>query len=731
MNNNYLYAHSRNKFNEWNYLDKHLYSVAEKTRDFAKCFYKGQFTSLAFMIGLIHDIGKAHPLFQEYIRVVDQGKSHEKFPHAPWGATLCLLCYPVFKEAMSLTIAGHHAGLDELSILQSKLVEREYDQQTEMLEMMHNFIKEVSFNNQIASKKISKVEISRLQTELLVRMLFSALVDADRLNTEQHFSPDKTFTRKKIKKVKELASVLNQKQNELLESKKADSSIVNTIRREVYEACIKKAQSLPGIYRLTVPTGGGKTRSGLAFALEHAVTNDLNRVIFALPYTSIIDQTAMDYRGIFGDDVFLEHHSQIIINDDDEKMDKEKKLLSLAEENWDMPLIVTTTVQLFESLFSNHPSKCRKIHRLARSVIVLDEIQAFPMELWKPTFQVLRDLVENYGSSVVLCTATQPALQGGTFIELIGQKVEDIVLNYSDHFKLLKRVNYIQNQKSFTLDELKEEVEKHQQILVIFNTKKKAVELADKLKEKGCLHLSTLLCGAHRRRIIQQIKGLLSDKGKSIVRLISTQVVEAGVDLDFPVVYREIGPLERIVQAAGRCNREGRISEGGNVVIFTLQDSKQPRGPYAVGTEQAKIILQKYQTPEILADPKIYNEYFQRVYDDLGNNLDKEKIQEKRENMNYPKTASHYRLIKSNTVSVIVKYEGFGKVFNEWQEKPSRDSWRKLQPYVVNVYEHEVPKLQRDGLIRELTKGLFLWGGLYDEIKGIGDLVFDPCDFIV
>lgn len=731
MEKGLLYAHTRNNSGKWHNLDSHLLSVAKRTKEFASNFYNGQFEDLAYIIGLIHDIGKSHPTFQEYLRAVDEGKSYSKFPHSPWGATLCLLCYPVFKEAMGLTIAGHHTGLNEISRLQSKLVEKKYDKQTEVLNMMQDLIKNLLQMSQTTLKSFKNPEISKLQIEFLIRMLFSALIDADRLDTEQHFYPEKTLIRGKIKSIKELASELKHKQVELLESRKADLSIVSSIRREVYDACVKKSKDSPGFFRLTVPTGGGKTRSGLSFALEHAVENKLERVILALPYTSIIDQTAMEYRKIFGEGVFLEHHSQVIINDD-EGLDDKKILLSLAEENWDIPLIVTTTVQLFESLFSDHPSKCRKIHRLARSVIILDEIQAFPMELLKPTFQVLKDLVENYGSSVVLCTATQPALEGGAFTELIGQNIKEIVPNYVEHFKNLKRVNYVQPKKVFTMDELKKEIEKEQQVLVIFNTKKKAIELLNSIDEESCLHLSTLLCGAHRRKILQQIKGLLDVNSKNIVRLISTQVVEAGVDLDFPVVYREIGPLERIVQAAGRCNREWRNLEvKGKVVIFTLEDSKQPRGSYAVGTEQAKLILEKYGDPDILSDPKIYDEYFKRIYYDLGEDLDKEKIQELREKLNYPETALRYRLINSNTVPAIVKYDGYEIVLNEWKKNPGRENWRKLQPYIVNIYECEAKKLQYDGLLSEIAEGVFLWEGLYDDIKGIGDFTFDPCDLIV
>jgi CRISPR-associated endonuclease/helicase Cas3 len=731
MEKSLLFAHTRNNKNEWHNLNDHLVSVAEKTKEFASDFYNGQFNNLAYLIGLIHDIGKSHPQFQEYLRVIDQGKSHFKFPHSPWGATLCIKYYPVFKEFMGLIIGGHHAGLGEISSLLSKLVEKEYDKQMDMLKMMYGLLIDMLKKNYPDIGNLKKPKTTKLQNELLVRMIYSALIDADRLDTEQHFTCEKSIIRKNIKNIEELALKLRNNQNQLLESKKYDSSLVSTIRREVYEACVKKSKDSPGFFRLTVPTGGGKTRSGLSFALEHAVENKLQRVIFALPYTSIIDQTAMVFRDIFGEGVFLEHHSQVIIDENEDIVNK-KNLLTLAEENWDMPLIVTTTVQLFESLFSNNPSKCRKIHRLARSVIILDEIQALPMELLIPTFQVLKDLVDNYGSSVVFCTATQPALEGGKFTEFVGRKIEEIVPNYIEHFKKLKRVDYLQPQKVFTMDELKKEIENEKQVLIIFNTKEKAIELINSFNKGECLHLSTLLCGAHRRKVLQKVRNSLTKNCGNVVRLISTQVVEAGVDLDFPVVYREIGPLERIVQAAGRCNREWRDPEvKGKVVIFELEDSKQPRGSYAVGTEQAKVILKKYDDPDILSIPQIYDEYFKRIYNELGRNLDKENIQELREKLNYPETALRYKLINSNTVPVIVKYGEYEKALNEWRNNPKRETWRKLQPFIINIYKHEARKLYYDGLVKEIVEGLFIWEGLYDEIKGIGDFTFDPCDFIV
>lgn len=559
-------------------------------------------------------------------------------------------------------------------------------------------------------------------------MLFSALIDADRLDTERHFEKQKSALRETWRaNMYLLWERFKANQDKLLAS--ADrSKTVNQVRYEVYDACLKCAQRPQGLYRLTVPTGGGKTRSALAFGLRHALRHDLCRIVVVLPYTSIIDQTAEVYREILGENVILEHHSQVNLLETSSNGQSISPVLryELATENWDVPVIVTTTVQFFESLFSNHPSKCRKIHNIADSVVILDEVQTLPTEILKPTLDAIRTLIEDYGVSVVLCTATQPALQSTPFLGELGDlEVQEIVPNYNRHFEVLRRVDYEIRHKEQSLLSIAEEVASEPQGLVILNTRKEALELFSMMSERGdAFHLSTLLCGAHRRDVIADITRRL-DEGKPVC-VVSTQVVEAGVDLDFPVVYRALGPLDRIVQAAGRCNREGKRSLG-RVVVFKPEGSKSPRGPYAAGIEKARLLLERYSA-EKLHDPDLYEEYFQDLYYDLE--LDKHRIQEFRRDLNYPLVADRYRLIPGNTVCVVVPYGDAFTFLDRWLAFPSRESWRPLQSYLVNLFEHEALRMENDGWMVKLTDKLYRWEGGYDNRRGIVEALYDPADLI-
>lgn len=723
---NCYYAHTKNQQGKKHFLKDHLISVADLVKQFSQNFYNGYFMPLTWLAGLLHDIGKITPQFQDYLKALDEGIKPSKVPHAPWGAYFVYQAFSKYeiKKDLTLPIAGHHAGLDEIGAMTAKLMAFTPDQdlKSEMIRVAQLLMKENPFSD------FKTQSLTALQRELLIRMLFSALIDADRLDTEIHFSQEKSNLRGKTVTLKELADKLKNKQAQLIADKQSDPLPVNQIRKIVYESCLAEALGKPGLYRLTVPTGGGKTRSALAFALEHALANGQQRVIFTLPYTSIIDQTALVYKEILGENIVLEHHSQVVIKDEEDETEDVQRL-RLAAENWDMPVIVTTTVQLLESLFSNNPSRCRKIHRLARSIIVFDEAQTLPAELMKPTLQVLRDLIENYGTTVVLSTATQPALKTNYLPEMNGISIREIVPDYSQHFEQLRRVRYERLPATLSMEALAGEVSKHEQVLVIMNTRKKALQLVEAMEGKGCLHLSTLLCGAHRKKILGKVKKHLDD-GEP-VRLISTQVVEAGVDLDFPVVYRAVGPLDRIVQAAGRCNREGKISELGTVIIFELEDEKSPQGPYKAGLEQAKLILSEHDTPDILNNPAIFKEYFQRLFNSLGNNLDMYGIQDKRAKLDYPETSALYRLIKDDTIPVVVKYKGYDSALNEWKNNPCRKAWRRLQPYLVNIYKREERGFFKDGLLSEITNGLYLWEGVYDKLKGLIGVQRDPADLIV
>jgi CRISPR-associated endonuclease/helicase Cas3 len=569
-----------------------------------------------------------------------------------------------------------------------------------------------------------------LQAEMLVRMLFSCLVDADFLDTEAHFDPQRAAQRPQRYNLHALWQQFEQNQNALLAS--APRTHVNAVRRKVYKDALWAAQRKPGLYALTAPTGAGKTRALLAFALQHALANELERVIVALPYTSIIDQTAEVYRQILGDDVVLEHHSALEVDDLSETALERHRLLS---ENWDAPLIVTTFVQLFESLFSNLPSRCRKVHRLARSVIVLDEAQTIPVELLKPTVYALQQLIDDYGATVLLSTATQPALGQIQFAKSPVQ----VVANPAQHFQTLKRVNYHVDLTPRNYGWLADEIAVREQVMVVLNTRKDALETIDALRQRhphvmpSVFHLSTLLCPAHRREVLAEVKRRL-EHGEPC-RLVATQVVEAGVDLDFPVVMRAVGPLDRIVQAAGRCNREGRLTRG-EVIVFELAQGSTPRGAYRTGTDEARITLQ--QPNADLHHPNTYTDYFARLYGDVS--LDREGIQQARQSFQFETVAQKYRLIRDDTYPVIVVNYDPDAVNALLQQgraivqaggiPPQR--WRQhLHAYTVSLYRHEMNALRQQGLIQDdPVLGIALYVGAYDPLTGVSAQA-DPADLVV
>ncbi len=722
-----LRAHTDSVLGRRDYLGEHLADVAAMAGRFAGLFENGRVGSL---LGRLHDAGKAQQAFQNYLDRLEAGsKETSGPPHAIWGAALAYwVVYKVqgdlesWKE-LCLPIAGHHGGLAGVGDLSLRLEEFLKSQQVELKELAVT-LRDARVLPRLERESLNLCDTSR---EFRIRMLLSALADADFLATEEHFEPKKAGARGNWPTLDTLWPCFLANQNGVLARAEKDSTPVNEIRAEVYRCCLDAATLEPGFFRLTVPTGGGKTRSSLAFGLVHALKHGLRRVVFAVPYTSITDQTAREYRSIFGDDAVLEHHSQMEQPENDESQSGNAARRRLSTENWDAPIIVTTTVQLFESMFARRPGKVRKLHNLAKSVVVLDEVQTLPVELLETTLDGLRTLVAEYGCTVVSCTATQPAYERTPVLRRLGGiDPTEIVPQYPRYFKALEsRVRYDPRREPQGWADLAAEISDASQVLVVLNARRDAMALLDALGDTpDVIHLSTLLCGAHRRRVLSDIESRL--KGGR-VRAVCTQVVEAGVDLDFPLVYRAMGPLDRIVQVAGRCNRHGMRSEPGRVIIFEPRDGSMPRGTYKAGTRVAERLLAR-DGPAGLSDPRLYTEYFELVFSNA--NLDEKGIQGFRRALDYPETADRFRFIQP-TVSAVVQYGEAESKLRQWQFAPSRDAWRALQPYVVNLFLWQVPGFERDGFLELLDTGLYRWLGDYDEVRGIVPDAVDPSDLII
>ena len=564
-------------------VEEHLKGTAELAGKFAKEFGNEDWGRV---VALIHDIGKYNTAFQSYIKACndwdeEDSTSSKKVDHSTSGGILSTKKFGVFGRILAYCIAGHHSGLPdwnhELKVggdLSSRL------QKEELLQLIEKSIPDFIKNLNQPTTLPAGGKIKEEQIHLWIRMLFSSLVDADFLDTENFMSPEKGKERGAYPPISELKEKLDTH----LSKFKPDSK-VNEIRKQILDECQQKAALPSGFFTLTVPTGGGKTLSSMAFALKHAIQNNKKRVIMAIPYTSIIEQTAETYRNVFGENSVLEHHSNL-------DPDKETQQSKLAAENWDAPIIVTTNVQLFESLFAAKTSSCRKLHNLTNSVIILDEAQMLPTEYLNPILSTIKGLVEMFGVTVVLCSATQPALCGeiGSGIAKFKgiENATEIISSPKLLEENLKRTELnVLTEKLNNYNELAESLQAHEQVLCIVNTRKDCREI-HALMPQGTIHLSAFMCPQERSRIISEVKTKL--KNKENVKVISTQLIEAGVDIDFPVVYRALAGFDSITQAAGRCNREGKLGKFGNVNVF-IPPKQAPVGMMRKGEDASKELI--------------------------------------------------------------------------------------------------------------------------------------------
>jgi len=710
-------------------LSEHLLATASRAEASAARFDSASWARVA---GLWHDIGKFSADFQEMIRAangvdahVEGNEARRRVNHSSAGAIHADKRLGLVGRLLAYLIAGHHAGLaDWGSEHAGQGALRQRLTHTELLDAALAGGPTGEILDVALDPKDKPMGRDRA---FWIRMLFSCLVDADFLDTEAFYDPGKASQRGQFPTLGELLPMFNEHMEKL--QAKASQSTVNTLRAQILDRCVAQAEQPPAIFSLTVPTGGGKTLASLAFALRHALRHGKRRIIYVIPYTSIIEQTADVFRGIFGDDALVEHHSNL----DPPDPGQENHHTRLACENWDAPIIVTTSVQFFESLFAARTSRCRKLHNVVDSVVILDEAQLLPVEFLNPILFALRELHANYGVSLLLCTATQPALASRrtpsfTFSGLDG--VIEIMEDPDELHRQLKRVAVripedLQRPREWP--ELAEEISGHESVLCVVN-RRDDCRLLHSLMPAGTYHLSTRMCGQHRSERIAEIKRRLV--AGEPTRVVSTQLVEAGVDLDFPVVYRALAGLDSIAQAAGRCNREGRLDRG-QVFVF-VPPKEAPPGLLRQGAQLGRRMLGNSSGDPLV--PERFREYFEQLYWLQGERLDRKGVladlaPDRELRFNFRSAASKFRMIDDQwQAPVVVRYgEGANLIPLLGREGPTRWLFRKLQRFTVNVPRNHHQWLVNEGRIEERLPGIFVQvdDGLYRPDVGI-DLDLEP-----
>ena len=741
-------------------LKNHLFGVAKLARQYAQVFHAGE---LAYIAGLLHDLGKYKEKFQRRIRGHAIQVTHstagalEIGKEARWrdifGTTNI---HKHLAQLVQFAIAFHHGGLknygtkDEDGSLCQRLSSASENPE-EHPALWEAAWKEIELPSlpiategpliQNLLRRKSK-EAYCWKLSFLGRMLYSCLVDADTIDTRTFCNP---VSERISDQTTPTMAELSDRLSHYLKKRFADAehTLVNRCRKAILETCQRRALLTPQLFSLSVPTGGGKTFSSLAFALRHAVEHKLRRVIYVIPFTSIIEQNAAQFRDALGPEAVLEHHSNFSIGDLEELSDSPEYVrYKWCTENWDKPVIVTTSVQFFESLFSNKRSKCRKLHNIARSVIILDEAQSLPRGYLEPCLRALEELVEGYGCSVVLCTATQPSWPA------LGRKVEEIMDEPSPRelFDIFKRTSV--EIKGSADQAIPDEtlaawmLEEHQ-VLCIVNTRKHAKKLLDHFDSKtdGLFHLSGRMTPRHRMAELREIRNRL--KNGQPCRVISTQLIEAGVDVDFPVVFRALAGIDSIAQASGRCNREGKLP-CGRVIVFHPEPHGMPaRGWLKETAAEAMNSLAIFGDAEALSLACI-NDYFERIHgvrdEQAGAKLrDQEGIVEMLTRtppeFPYQDAAERFRFIDSAMETVIVPWLHPSQRSNI-DDPLDAEAWalieslpytsqpgavlRQLQPYVVQIYQHELLAF-KDKQVIQNVEGIWVLHDLsyYDDKAGL------------
>lgn len=737
MNTTY-FAHSATTTGEWHRLNAHLESVAGLARGFA---HMAPWADEAHLAGLLHDIGKYADRFQARLHGKDSGLDH-------WSQGAWLALSKCQAVAAALAVQGHHVGLQRAS--------EQALRNMQLGSVAANHPQHLQLSDPDADRLLQRAEADGLQFRspattalrngfaqavarmLDVRLLFSCLVDADFLDTEAHFNGGLEGKRFRpdapTLDAQAALNALNRHMGERIRAGALADAQVRAAREALWSATGEAAQTARNVFTLTAPTGSGKTLAMLRFALEHAKHNQLKRIVLAVPFLTVIEQTAREYRQVFAgfpNNFVLEHHSLAGLGEESDRSDAEgnqecqRRLLA---ENWDAPIVLTTNVQLLESLFSNRPSSCRKLHNLTESVILFDEAQSLPQHLAVPTLAALSHLSATYESSVVFATATQPAFdaldQAVTRHAARGWKPIEVVPGHRHMFETLKRVNvaWPKSGEKRSWTDLAAEIRDTDQALVVVNLKRHAMALLEAMGDvPNVFHLSTNLCAEHRRAVLNRVRKRL--KSGSPCRLISTQCVEAGVDLDFPKVYRALAPLEAIAQAAGRCNREGRMNakgQLGEVVVFEPDEGDEkmrgyPTFAYSQATEVTRTMLALNGDLDI-NDPAVFQAYYRRLYDLNNPDTQNAKLSKAIQELDFIEVARGYRLIDQDAIQVLVpwadRWDAFQALRAEAEQTGISAGWmRRAQGLAVSVYR------PRDGLPDWAIPAKLRHGGQPDRMR--------------
>ena len=748
------YAHSAQDelgnllpYKHWQTLQSHLVNVGEIAAEFARVFGAQE---IACQTGQLHDLGKYSEAFKRRLHggpSVDHATAGAKIAVERWGN--------VIGKLMAFCIAGHHAGLangcgegDNRSTLKQRLA-LQFGVDIPALDNLWQ--QEIKLPQTLSAPPLkADAHHPFFSYAFFTRMLYSCLVDADYLDTEAFYLnlENKASERGGYPDLNALQHNFNQFINnfrrriaqapEQTEAEKRNAAL-NRLRSEILDHAVEQAAQPQGLFTLTVPTGGGKTFTSMAFALEHAKRHGMWRVIYVIPFTSIIEQNAAEFRKAFGklgEQAVLEHHSTF----DDDKLQNEatKDKLRLASENWDAPIVVTTAVQFFESLFADRSSRCRKLHNIAGSVIILDEAQMLPLNLLLPIMQAIKELAQNYRCSVVMCTATQPAVQAENGFYRGFENVREIAPKPTALFDKLRRTT-VQHIGIQTDADLFAKLAEHPQMLVIVNNRHHARSLYDQAKHlDGTFHLTTLMCAKHRSQKLDEIRGRL--KNGEPCRVIATSLIEAGVDVDFPLVMRAEAGLDSVAQAAGRCNREDkRPSKNSFVWIFTPEE--QWKAPPELAAQAAVMRLTADSFSDDLLSTQAVATYFAELYQLKGSELDNKKIlkmhNDTGQSLDFPfqTIADKFRMIESHMQPLIIPFN------NEAENLISSLRYadhiggllRKLQPYTVQIPEKALAALYKAGRIEPINEKNFgkqfytLIGlDLYDDVAGLSweDMAF-------